>query len=161
MMCFGVICSIPPPQLEHDLSSRNSWVVQSVLVTLFNFVCVGAWRTVRFRATRTGILNCVAPSKLETRNSLWIQFCKNMISPNSSPNLTTPTTSLPFHPLSFPFFTQNSVEFPSSLFVLRSGESSSLRGEVPETKFSTYYLDDNMRISRTSDDHVFVYVRAA
>ncbi|CAM9920004.1 unnamed protein product [Ectocarpus sp. 4 AP-2014] len=37
---------------------------------------------------------------------------------------------------------------------------STLRGSVPEAKLSTYYLDDDMRISRMSDDHVFVFVRA-
>ncbi|CAN0153756.1 unnamed protein product [Ascophyllum nodosum] len=37
---------------------------------------------------------------------------------------------------------------------------SSLRGGVPESKLSTFYLDEDMRISRTSDEHVFVFVRA-
>ncbi|CAM9339437.1 unnamed protein product, partial [Phaeothamnion confervicola] len=50
-------------------------------------------------------------------------------------------------------FMDNAVELPvESLY-------SSLRGSVPEVKLSTYYLDDNMRISRTPDDHFFVYVR--
>lgn len=39
-------------------------------------------------------------------------------------------------------------------------DQRSLRGSVPESKLSTYYLDENMRISRTPDDHVFVYVKA-
>ncbi|CAM9362745.1 unnamed protein product [Scytosiphon promiscuus] len=38
---------------------------------------------------------------------------------------------------------------------------STIRGSVPESKMSTYYLDDDMRISRMSDDHVFVFVRSA
>lgn len=37
---------------------------------------------------------------------------------------------------------------------------STLRGSVPESKLSTFYLDDDMRISRMSDDHIFVFVRA-
>lgn len=52
-------------------------------------------------------------------------------------------------------FLDNAVEVPVERVF------STIRGEVPETKLSTFYLDDNMRISRTPDDHVFVYVRAA
>ncbi|CAM9645367.1 unnamed protein product [Chrysoparadoxa australica] len=36
---------------------------------------------------------------------------------------------------------------------------SSIRGSTPEVKLSTYFLDDNMRISRTPDEKLFVYLR--
>mmetsp|Transcript_22332 Transcript_22332/g.36924 ORF Transcript_22332/g.36924 Transcript_22332/m.36924 type:complete len:295 (+) Transcript_22332:82-966(+) len=34
-----------------------------------------------------------------------------------------------------------------------------LRGSVPTVPLNTYYLDDTMRISRTQDEHFFVYIR--
>jgi len=34
-----------------------------------------------------------------------------------------------------------------------------IRGSTPTVSMSTYYLDDTMRISRTRDEHLFVYLK--
>jgi len=44
--------------------------------------------------------------------------------------------------------------------VQNSGSSASGGGRLPESVLCTYYLDDNLRITRNSDDNVFVYTRA-
>eukprot|EP00611_Tribonema_gayanum_P031365 TRINITY_DN9051_c0_g1_i1.p1 TRINITY_DN9051_c0_g1~~TRINITY_DN9051_c0_g1_i1.p1 ORF type:complete len:305 (-),score=85.86 TRINITY_DN9051_c0_g1_i1:192-1040(-) len=37
---------------------------------------------------------------------------------------------------------------------------TAIRGSAPEVRLSTYYLDSDFRVSRTPDEHYFIYTRA-
>eukprot|EP00903_Cladosiphon_okamuranus_P008675 g8314.t1 len=79
---------------------------------------------------------------------------KARLNPTSSDSFSVAVESTSVTNNNILSFLDNAVEVPVERVY------SNIQGSVPESKLSTFYLDDDMRISRMSNDHVFVFVRA-